>query len=230
MNAQHNRIDQVAQAIRERSSCLPVVMYPGDLWTVGQPFDSQPGIARHVADFESLPVRPRSKAKLASEKELVEAADKFRSSLVERASRRRLDIGFARGYIARAVRRLLQGAHLQEILVLAKMFLTLRPPPVRIYLWDRAQGYLFDLRQGLRSAQLDRERCQVCCSSDSLLYAFKFLWGGVSLQVNGRFHEVYPGASAPLFDYFHLAESFNRGEPLARGGILRRLARALNLA
>jgi UDP-MurNAc hydroxylase len=229
MNAQHNRIDRVAHAIRARTSSVPVVMYPGDVWTVGQPFDSEAGIARHVADFESLPGRQRAQAKVPSEKELVDAADKFRSSLAERASRTRLDIGFARGHVARAFRRLLKGVHLGEVLALAKALFILRPPPVRIYLWDRAQGYLFDLRHGLRSARLRRERCQVCCSSDSLVYAFKFLWGGMSLQVNGRFHEVYPGGREPLFDYFHLAESFNRGEPLVRGSIFKRLARALKL-
>jgi hypothetical protein len=229
MNAEHNRVDRVVEALRARTSSEPCVMYPGDSFTVGEPYDATAAIERHVADFEKLGERPRVKTKAINEPDLLAAATKFCAMLEKRASRRRLDFGLARAQAKRVLRRLKRRVSLSDVVWLARIGATLRPRAARIYLWDRQRAYLFDLSGGLRPSPLPKEQCEIHCSADSLAYAFNFLWGGLSLQINGRFHEPYADARASIFDYFHLADSFNRGEQFASHSPIRRLARALRL-
>ena len=47
--------------------------------------------------------------------------------------------------------------------------------------------------------------------SESLHFAFKFLWGGQTLSINGRFQERDRDSRRPLFDYFDMAGSRNAG-------------------
>jgi hypothetical protein len=229
INAEHNRVDRVVEELRARTRCRPCVLYPGDHWTVGEAFDAGPAIDRHVADFDALSARPRVKAKSHADQDLRDAALHFISDLTQRASRRRLDSGIARAQIKRVLARLVRDFRLADALCLARLLFSLRPLPARIYLWDRDQAYLFDLH-GLRATALKRAACEIACGTDSLVYAFRFLWGGESLQVNGRFHEVRPGGRHTLFDYFRLASYFNRGGTLGWRTSAARLTRALRAA
>ncbi|HUQ52417.1 MAG TPA: MBL fold metallo-hydrolase [Gammaproteobacteria bacterium] len=230
INAEHNRVDRAFEELRARSPCQPCVMYPGDCLTVGESYNSRLALERHIADFDALAARPRVQAKRVSEEELLDAARKFCAVLAQQAGRRRLEVGLARAQARRLLRRLSRRVSLGDLGWLARNVLTLRPRAARIYLWDRGQAYLFDLRRGLRPSSLPQDQCEICCSADSLVYAFRFLWGGLTLQVNGRFHEVYADARASIFDYFHLTDSFNRGERFAQNSAVRRLARTLRLA
>ena len=56
-----------------------------------------------------------------------------------------------------------------------------------------------------------REACDVRLGSESLHFAFKFLWGGQTLSINGRFQERDRDSRRPLFDYFDMAGSRNAG-------------------
>jgi hypothetical protein len=64
--------------------------------------------------------------------------------------------------------------------------------------------------RGLETASHDRDDCDIELSSAALMFAFKFLWGGESLQINGRFREIYPDGRIPLFEYLWVACAMNR--------------------
>jgi hypothetical protein len=63
----------------------------------------------------------------------------------------------------------------------------------------------YSLVRGLRRSRYPQDRCDIELSSGALLFAFKFLWGGETLQINGRFRECYPDGRVALFDYLWLA-------------------------
>jgi hypothetical protein len=63
--------------------------------------------------------------------------------------------------------------------------------------------------------------------SESLHFAFKFLWGGQTLAINGRFQERERDSRRPLFDYFDMAGSRNAGRLLTWRSLPADLGRRL---
>jgi hypothetical protein len=107
----------------------------------------------------------------------------------------------------------------------ALALLTLAEPEAFVWVSDYGSAFCVSLAGGLRRDARPREHCDVQLSSDSLRYAFQFLWGGETLQVNARFRELRPGARRPLFQYFSLAGGRNRGEALGWRDLFARLLR-----
>ena len=93
--------------------------------------------------------------------------------------------------------------------------------------WTRPS--CFTIFTGCGPSSRRREDCDVAMSSDSLRYAFQHMWGGESLQVNGRFRELRPDGRLALFQYFWLAAGRNRGEAIGWGDLLRRWLAARRL-
>ena len=71
----------------------------------------------------------------------------------------------------------------------------------RIWLTDYRISVDYCLLGGLQDSAHSREDCDIELSSEALMFAFKFLWGGETLQINGRI---------PLFDYLWTACAKNR--------------------
>jgi hypothetical protein len=88
---------------------------------------------------------------------------------------------------------------------------SLRAAPATIWVTDHEKAYRFDPEHGLTPAVITREACDVRLGSESLHFAFKFLWGGQTLSINGRFQERDRDSRRPLFDYFDMAGSRNAG-------------------
>jgi hypothetical protein len=221
MNREMNRIDDAAGYLAGATSAAPVVLYPGDAWVVGAAHDSQASIERYLADTEDIHRRERKRARAVTESELlaesrafcVRIADplRLRLHLAAESMRRRDDRGWVRR--TRDALRLLALGH---------------DEPVAIYLWDHGTAYRFSLFTGLTLAALTRETCQVELGSESLHYAFQMLWGGATLQINGRFREIRPGARLAFLKPFWLAEGLNRGLTLSWRELVRRRALALS--
>jgi hypothetical protein len=77
MNRHINRVDKAVEVIRDTGT-EALVMYPGDEWSIGEAWNSQPAIARYLVDYEeaaSSPVKVRAE-KVAVEK-LVQRAASF---------------------------------------------------------------------------------------------------------------------------------------------------------
>lgn len=222
MNEDANKIDVTERFLREHTAARPVVLYPGDAWPLGEPRDNSSALERYGRDYAELPSRPRAKAENVSLEKLVSSSKRFCAALLEHGDRSRLKLHLAKEGLRR---RREEGGGLLSKLPLNPL------PPARIWVSDHGQAFTFDLDAGLAPSPLTREECDLAADSDSLHYAFIFLWGGESLLVNGRFEELRPGGRNALFDYFHTSSYMNFGneirwEDLTRG-VVRRATQAL---
>ncbi|NNL66893.1 MAG: MBL fold metallo-hydrolase [Myxococcales bacterium] len=209
MNSAANTVNEVEAALRERADAAPVVLYPGDRWPVGDEHHNAEALERYRADYRSLPGRERQKARTLPLEKLQELAGRFRDRVNGQVGPLRLRLRLAR-MNARYQQRRRPG--LAGRLVGALQLALLRPKPARIWLQDLECAASFDLRHGLVPSDRTREACDVALSSDSLAYAFRFLWGGLALQINGRFHELHREGRRPLFDALWMADAMNRRE------------------
>ncbi len=207
-------VERIVTRLRNDTNAQPVVLYPGDAWTLGEQIDSSSAVHRYRADIAELASRPTISGERVAMETLTEAADKFTRRLRKDLSTLRL-----RARLAKMAARQQQlnrplpnwGARLRA----ASYLLSLRVRPARIWLTDYAQSVEYSGRDGLRPAQHTQDACDIELASEPLYFAFRFLWGGETLQVNGRFREVYPEGRRALFDYLWIADAMNHAEGAA---------------
>lgn len=202
---------EVAARIRDETTAQPVVLYPGDIWEVGAPRDSASSIARYASDLASLPSRPRIQSKPVDLETLQQAAEKFRATLNAGLSPFRVYLREIRQSAATAKRRRI-GSPLKARIAWLQQLATLRPLPARIWLTDQAHAVEFSSIRGLRRVSVQKADCDLEVSSSALFYALRFLWGGESLQINGRFRELYRDGRIALFNHIWMACAMNHEE------------------
>lgn len=179
MNAEANTVHDADRRLREETTAQPVVLYPGDTWTVGQPHDSSGALERYGADYAGIPKRTLIKAEKVELAELTRLADQFREEIVARNGALKL----------RAMKALGQ----------------LKPAHIFITDHDVAAGFALD--RGLRRSTRSREYCDIELSSEALAYCFRHLWGGNTLLINGRF-QAPPGGNLEHFRRYLMLASF----------------------
>jgi len=209
MNSGLRPVSDAAAIVAAQTSAQPVVLYPGDQWQVGETIDSSSAIDRYAADMQSLKTRPPEASESVSISDLKQAAERFGAAVTQQRSALRLRLNAAR-MNARQQRRLHAKAPLRGQLAALKALLFMQVRPARIWLTDQNVSLNYCLLRGLREASHDRADCDIELSSAALMFAFRFLWGGESLQINGRFREVYPEGRIPLFEYLWVACAMNQ--------------------
>jgi len=223
LNHDANRIEDVASFLRAEVDAEPVVLYPGDRWEVGSEHDTASALARYVADrARVLASGPSVHTEGVSEAELLEAGNSYVTRLREAVSPLLVRLDQA----AEAARR--DGT----LSLISSLFV--HPEPGLVYVRDLGHSYAFDLVRGLRPATVTEGQCHVSVSSDSLLFALRFLWGGETLQVNARFVENHApgddhlGATAdPFFRQFRLARSLDLGRDMSWQNVFRKVQQRL---
>jgi L-ascorbate metabolism protein UlaG (beta-lactamase superfamily) len=203
MNDAFLGIDEVERTLRTRSSAQPIVMYPGDEWRVGTSHDSCSAVARYLDDQSSIATRALSRSKSAHPDELIAASRRFCREVLDGSNPLRLRLGRSRRAFRDARPRSPSGVR-----SMSKRFadlVLLRVAKARIYVSDHHQSYVLSLDAGLQLASFEQRECDVAVSTGALLYAFKFLWGGQTLQINGRFREIRLASRQPLFEIFAVA-------------------------
>jgi hypothetical protein len=91
MNDATNRIDHVFAALSAITEAVPMVLYPGDVWTVGSPHDSRSSIERYITDHERALRHPHLFHSPKIDLEILhEAADIFRRRSLDLNVRRKL--------------------------------------------------------------------------------------------------------------------------------------------
>jgi len=220
MNEGFLPLGEVVHGLRTRSRSEPVMMYPGDTWTVGQPADSAPALARYERDQASIPARARVPSRLVTPEELIATSRKYCVAMREGSDLMRLKIRWARTSVRRRGAR---AGKLGSLLTLGRRVLA--PEAAVVYVTDHRQAYTFHPVRGLQTVALEPAECDVSLTSAALNYAFKFLWGGETLLFNGRFHESRPNSRARLFDYFHMAGARNFGDTASWKTLPRDIAR-----
>jgi hypothetical protein len=182
MNGEVNRIGDVYEYLAARHrSIIPVVLYPGEKWQIGESHDSFASIRKYDRDYHRIYGNPdlthTEKRRLH---EIEEAAHGFRKQIVDQVGRSVL-----------------------LYLILLK--------PLKIYLTDYQQSFRFCFLKGLQKAQTAFEENDISMSSDALLYCFRFLWGFNTLHVNGRFEIPSHGDFNNFRQYERVASMLNNG-------------------
>ncbi|MBT8422438.1 MAG: MBL fold metallo-hydrolase [Gammaproteobacteria bacterium] len=209
MNQALRPVSDAAQIIAENTQAQPVVLYPGDIWNVGDDIDSSHAIERYAADIASLNERPPEVSEPVSVDELQAAAARFGAAVRQQRSLLKLRINAAR-MNAKHQQRLHATNPLRSRFAALKALLLMQVRPARVWLTDHNVSLDYCLLEGLRPAPWLRDDCDIELSSAALMFAFRFLWGGESLQINGRFREIYPEGRIPLFEYLWVACGLNQ--------------------
>jgi hypothetical protein len=209
MNAGLRPVSDVAKIVKDETYSQPVVLYPGDRWEVGHSIDNSSAIDRYAADLAQLPLRPRSPGNRTDISELKRVANRFSDRIKNGRSRTRLRLSAVKLNMAHQYRIRTESPIIARLTAMRELLL-LRMRPARIWLSDIGTSLDYCILRGLEESGRDREDCDIELSSGALLFAFKFLWGGETLQINGRFRELYPEGRVPLFDYLGIACAMNR--------------------
>jgi len=209
MNTALRPVSDAATTIESKTDAQPVVLYPGDIWPIGSAMDNSSAIARYATDLTSLPDRTPQSSEPVDIADLQQAAERFGAAVRQERSPLRLRINAARMNAAHQ-RRLHAQSPMRARLAALKALLLLQVRPARIWLTDHSLSLDYSLMRGLETATHERSDCDIELSSAALMFGFKFLWGGESLQINGRFREIYPDGRIPLFDYLWVACAMNR--------------------
>ncbi len=221
LNAYHNRVHDAVELLREQTSTRPLVLYPGEGWEIGSDHDPALALDRWAAEYASVPSRPLIRAGHVSEAELVSLSRTWCARVRAGSDPLRLRLRLAR-QTARS-RRARAGRGIVGAIAGALSLALLSVPEAWIWVSDLEAAFCLGLAGGLRRSSRARGDCDVELSSDSLRFAFQFLFGGETLQVNARFRELRENSRLPLFHYFALAGSRNRGERLGWRQLLARV-------
>lgn len=209
MNEALQPVSEIVQIIDNQTKAQPVVLYPGDIWILGDRLDNSSAIERYAADMASLAVKVPETSQIVSVEELQEAARRFGTAVSQQRSTLRLRINAA---LMNARYQLLAHAKqpMRGRLAALKALILWQVRPARVWLTDHKTSLDYCLLRGLESSGRVQQDCDIELSSAALLYAFRFLWGGETLQINGRFREIYPEGRLPLFEYLWVARGLNQ--------------------
>jgi hypothetical protein len=228
MNEEMNRIRDVAEKIAANTAATPLVMYPGDCWEVGAPYDSQPAIARYEADRRCVMdgKRPLVRSQeVVPVESLIELAESFNKDCLKLVDRRLAVFHVTLWNLEKDILGSKVRALLNAVMALWRV-LSGRMERSYVFVSDHGRSYSFSLTGGLRRSDRPREKCDAVVSSESLAVCFKLPWGGETLRINGRFEAPPDGREYRFFNIFRFVRSLNLGEPIAwkhvAAGIARR--------
>ncbi len=161
INSPESAVAAVAEAGSE-----PVLLYPGDIWKVGEQWENRLRLERYRADYD-LSAKTYHTSESVPEAELMESARRY----VERIRSRN------NTFLIGLIRRLPALGFFR---------------PLTIFVYDLAAVYSFSFEKGLVKRE-QGDRYDVRMHSDSLNFIFRFDWGYDTLTVNGRFETDMEG-------------------------------------
>jgi hypothetical protein len=184
LNDKRNTVEAAVRVI-EDAGVTPVVLYPGDTWSVGAPSDSATAVKKYEASWD-----PSGRPPLTSD--TVEWADleHLATACSKRLSKRNNRL------LLRAAARLGIGA------------------PLFVKLTDLGRTARFDPLHGLTAVELPDSEVDVWLGSQSFAYTLKFDWGADTLSVNGRFR-ASPAGYRKMLRTFGPSLLNNNGRALA---------------
>lgn len=213
LNDAVNHIGDVAAFIARETSAGPVVLYPGDAWSVGAAHDPSSAIERYAlrhADVVRGAAQNLEPVHSVSEDRLRDGSEEFAKSLRSRSNRLLLRMhtaGTCAMNEARRKGRSRWSATVPAVLSAA----TLRVKRARVHVHDLGKCYEVALGRPLREVALRPEDCDITLSSDSLDHVFTTEWGGNTLEVNGRFRAPDADRRHRFFDLTRPARRLTAG-------------------
>ncbi len=212
LNDGANRIDTVEEYLRSETSAEPIVLYPGDSWTVGEDWDSRASVARYLVDWQKIDEMSPGDLSTGGGKtreELLEEVKSFREKTTRESNPLLL-----RAYLSTLSRE-------RRTLLDRLLF---RAEPCYVWVVDHEQAYRFSALDGLVEVEGGSQDCDLRLSSDSLWYALKFEWGGETLEVNGRYALAGRGRKWTFFNQFAPYRRKSHGYAPLRFGSLAQAA------
>ena len=227
MNDAMLSMEEVYHDLSEQAPATTMLMYPGDQWEYGDPVSSELAVERYSRDQQSIPERTFETSAVIDEDELIHSSKDYCRKIIEGCDYLRLRLHLAsesaKWRNLRRTRLSGRASLLQRLVAMS----CLRLEPAYIWVPDHEHAYSFDLKRALQPSSRSRSDCDVEVGSQSLHYGFRFLWGGETLQINGRFQEIYPEGKMPLFHYYYLAGELNAGKGVAWKTLVHDLVRKL---
>ena len=187
MNDHINKIGNVEQFILNETSSIPIVLYPGDEWIIGDVNNNAEAISLYDVDFSNKQIQHKNSAKVSFD-ELSQVCNDYVKTIRKRNNWT-----------------LIKFFHWLSFFKTSK-----------IYLKDLEVNVSFDLIHGLKISNFSKEESDIITDSDSLAFAFKFDYGADTLLANARFRKS-GGKTMVFFRQFMIGTLNNNGRTFPFG-------------
>jgi len=189
MNDQMNRIENVEKFIREKTNSIPIILYPGDIWSGKEKIDNSLSINKYTDDLQK-------NLELYNDPKIIEFDElqKLASAYIDNIKKRN-NLTFVK---------LLHNLH---------FFKT-----TNIFLKDLNISVSFNLIDGLKKSVSDKLNVDIITDSDSLSFVFSWDYGVDTLFVNARFR-TSGGKIMNFFRLFLIGTLNNNGRTFPLGVI-----------
>ena len=187
MNDQMNRIENVEKFIHEKTNSVPIILYPGDIWSGKEKIDNSLSINKHTDDLQKN-LELYDDPKIIKFDELQKLASAYIDNI-----KKRNNLTFVK---------LLHNLH---------FFKT-----TNIFLKDLNISVSFNLIDGLKKSVSDKLNVDIITDSDSLSFVFSWDYGVDTLFVNGRFR-TSGGKIMNFFRLFLIGTLNNNGRTFPLG-------------
>ena len=190
--------------VEERTESIPIVLYPGEQWSLGKdPPSAHCSAGRYDSDLADRLVDQRPSAAIRSVPlaTLIEDGNAFSADLVSINGRLQLWVGRRLGPLR----------------------------PVRVWVSDLGVAVLLSYR-GIRPVTRPQETCDIAVGSEPLEFLLHHRFGGMTLFITGRFVAPGGGRLQRIIPLVNLREANNRGIDLVgwlRGRLFFKLEQSM---
>ncbi len=176
LNDEINLVDEVYQYLLDNTETTPVILYPGDEWAITDLHNSNRAIDKYCHDYRQVNNRERLVYSERVGLELLfDKSQHFAKRLRERPSYKLVNV-------------------------------LLYPP--RFFITDYNEAYYLSLHSGLvligGEAGGEAPVFDIKISSSALAFMFDFVWGGDTLNINGRYQRSENGDYARVHELSNL--------------------------
>ena len=189
MNDQVNKIRNVEQFIKKETKSIPIILYPGDKWILGQEKENNKAIELYENDFakehaphRNSPIIPLEELQTYSKIYIKKIRDRNNWAVI-------------------------------KLFHSISFFKT-----AKIYLKDLELSITFDLIHGINESNFLKKDADIIMDSDSLAFAFKLDFGADTLLANARFRKS-GGRTMIFFRQFVIGTLNNNGRTFPFGVI-----------
>lgn len=208
----------------------PVVLYPGDTWTVDSEPDNSPALQRYKERYDWVAALPKDQFSVHSTvpvDTLQMAASRMINQICEKATLRQVKQHIAMQHAGIRIDH--NKGKMVRSFDIAWSAWRGRCESSLIWVDDLAQAFSFSLDDGLVPVELAAGQCHIRLHSEALHFCFDVPYGGETLQINGRFQRITNDGWRYLNCIFHLYRKLDQEFELPRNLLLDRASKILQL-
>ncbi len=195
-----NKVSEIYKIITNKTNTECNVLYPGDFWDIGKPYNSLKAIAKYEKNYNSLNEAILKKSRKIPINDLINSANIYKHNLKKK------------NWIFP--------------LKILKFFGYLRA--TKIYLTDHKKSLFFSFCTGISLKNFPRNDSDIQLSSESLLYCLNYLWGVGTLAINARFTTSDNGSIRYFYRNFALSAENNAGRYFPKDYIAKLIFKVFN--